>query len=278
MPDELTPEQLEAQAQAAARAKAETDALAAEREKNKPSDREAELLKEVMAKKEAVRTAQAAAEAAQTQANELAERLKAFDGVNLDEVRELLAEKSARETAELEKRGEFDRVKEQMKEQHAKELLEATAAESAKAKELQDRLAAREKEITELTIGRSFSESPFIRDSLTLTPSKARVIYGAHFELQDGKVVAYDKPAGKDSRTPLVDANGDTISFEKAIEKLVDADPDRDNLLKSNIRGGAGSDNDPEAKAKQKQENIKGVDLIRQSLKNGGLPAMPRIN
>lgn len=242
----------------------------------KPSDAEAKLLKEVMEKKEALNKAKQAAEDAKREAQEARERLAKFDGIDLDQVKELLKEKAERENAELEKRGEWDRLKQQMAEQHKQEIERLRAELSNPVSELTEKLTKREREIHELTIGRSFSESNFIRDSLTLTPSKARVIYGAHFELQDGKVVAYDKPAGSADRTPLVDSNGEALAFEKAIEKLVELDPDRDNLLKSKIKAGAGSENDPTARTTTKQPELKGLARIQAAARNGALPKLPK--
>lgn len=256
---------------------ADAAALAAQNDATKgtkPSDAEAKLLKEVMEKKEALKEAKQAAEAEAAKAKELAEKLAAFDGIDLGQVKELLKEKAEKEQAELEKRGEWDRLKAQMVESHKTELEAAKAAQSGAVTELTEKLSKREQEITELTIGRSFSESNFIREALTLTPSKARVIYGAHFELKDGKVVAYDKPAGSSERTPLVDGNGDALPFDKAIEKLVDLDSDRDNLLKSKIRAGAGSDNDPTSKVKDKTPELKGLSRISHALANGALPKL----
>lgn len=274
MTDEVTqtPEELDA----AAKARAEADALEKEKSGNKPSDAEAKLLKEVMEKKEALIKQKQATEQAEARAKELEAVAAKFEGIDLEQVKELLKEKADRETADLEKRGEFDRVKAQMLEQHKKELEEAKATEGTRAAELAEKLATREKQINELTIGRGFSESNFIREDLTLTPSKARIIYGAHFELQDGKIVAYDKPAGTDTRTPLVDANGDPLDFEKAIAKLVDADPDRDNLLKSKIRSGAGSENDTNAKNKGQQKEVSGLGRIQAAMAAGQLPKMPK--
>lgn len=257
-----------------AAAAAAAAAAADEANKTKPSDAEAKLLREVMEKKEALTKARQATIDAEAKSKELETRLAAFDGIDLGQVKELLKERQDRENAELEKKGEWDRLKAQMAEQHKKELDEVRASLTTPVTELTEKLTKREREIHELTIGRNFSESPFIKDSLTLTPSKARVIYGAHFELQDGKIVAYDKPVGSENRTPLVDGNGDPLAFDKAMEKLVELDPDRDNLLKSKIRAGAGSENDPANKIKAKQPELKGRDRIAQALANGALPKL----
>lgn len=237
-----------------------------------PTDAEAKLLKEVMEKKQAAKAAQERAAALEAEKAALAEKLQAFDGVDLEQVKALLKEKQDRETQELERKGEWDRLKAQMVEAHNKELNTVRTEYETRVKELEGTLGKTGKQIHELTIGRSFSESPFIREGLTLTPGKARVIYGAHFELQDGKVVAFDKPAGSSDRTMLIDGDGNPLAFDKAMEKLVELDPDRDNLLRSKVKAGSGSDNDPGAKGGNKnQPELKGRDRILAAVKSGAL-------
>jgi hypothetical protein len=81
-------------------------------------------------------------------------------------------------------------------------------------------------------------------------------------------VVAYDKPAGATDRTVLVDGSGNPLSFDKAIERIVDADPDRDTLRKSKMRAGAGSNND----GGKPPVNIgSGRERIQAALAKGGL-------
>lgn len=229
----------EAAAAAAATKEAE-DAAAAAAEKLKkegggdggrrPTDEEAKLLKEVMQKKGALNDANAALAAAQ-------EQLKKFEGIDPEAVRALLKEKTDAETAALEAKGEWTRLKERMATEHAA----GTAALQAQIDALKADLGKRDGLINDLTIGTQFTSSQFITNELALTPAKARVIYGEHFELVDGKVVGYDKPRSASDRTPIVDASGNTLSFDEAFKKIVDADPEKDFLLKSKVKSGAGS-------------------------------------
>lgn len=196
----------------------------------KPSDAEVKLLREVMKHK--------------TSAKELADKLKAFDGIDPDMVKQLIADKAAAdqakaeaEKAELEKKGEWERLKAQMAEENGK----VVTSIKTELTQRQSALDAAQAQIVELTIGQNFTSNGFIKDELTLTPSKARTIYGSHFEITDGQMVAYDKPRGAANRTPLVDAAGEHLTFDAAIRKLVDADPDRDSILRAKAKPGAGS-------------------------------------
>lgn len=230
--------------------------------KPKPSDREAELLREVMDKKDRLR-------AMTGEIDTLKATLQKYDGINVEEVQAMLQERKDRERSELEKRGEFDRVKEQMVEEHKAEIGRVSTELNTQVGTLSEQLQQAQVQITELTIGRAFGDSAFVRDTLTLTPAKTRVVYGSHFELQDGKVVAYDKPTGHPERTVLVDGSGSPLAFEAAIEKIVKADPDHEHLIRSEVRKGSGSKNDPTAKVTQKISS--GRDRIGAAIAGGAL-------
>jgi predicted RNase H-like nuclease (RuvC/YqgF family) len=216
----------------AAKKAAEEEAArkAAEEGKPKITDSEAKLLKEVMEKKAKIKELSDAAE-------KLQEQLKSFEGIDPASVRDLLKQKQDEETKKLEAKGEWDRLKAQMNEQHQKALesLKSTLAEK-------DGLVGKlQKQIEELTIGNAFGTSKFIAEELALTPTKTRVLFGGHFEFKDGHVVAFDKPVGAAERTPLVDAKGDPLPFEAALKKLVESDNEKDSLFKAKIKPGAGS-------------------------------------
>ncbi|MEZ6841307.1 DUF6651 domain-containing protein [Acinetobacter baumannii] len=49
------------------------------------------------------------------------------------------------------------------------------------------------------TVGAQFNQSQYIKQDLIYTPTKLRALYGNHFEIEDGKVVGYDKPAARQS-------------------------------------------------------------------------------
>jgi hypothetical protein len=210
--------------------KAITDAAAAaEALKNGVSPEVAALLKETMKRK--------------ADNAELVAKLKAFEGIDPAAIKELMAANdatklAAKEAADklLADAGKFDLLKTSMAEQHAKDL-----------KVIQDKLdlaeATRTKSDTtigDLTIGQSFNNSAFVKDELILTPAKARTVYGTHFETENGKVVAYDKPRGEANRAPLVDASGNAVDFDAAMKRLIDADPEKDSMLRSKLLVGTG--------------------------------------
>ncbi len=230
----------------------------------KPSETEAKLLKESMKRKERIEA--------------LEKELDKFKGIDVEEVKKLTEERKAADKAKrdaekkaAEAAGDVDRVKQMMAEEHRKEV----EALNAQQEEIKTLLSKRESQINDLTIGQAFANSNLIKDELVLTPAKARAIYGQHFEHEDGKVVAYDKPAGHPERTKLVDSKGENLSFEAALKKLVDADPDRESIVRSKLAQGANSKTNTNAKpATQESSEVRGVSRISAILAaNGGLKA-----
>lgn len=197
----------------------------------KVSDEEARLLKENMKKKGQIDQLAKDLSDAKT----LIQQLEELGG--LDSFKTIVQKQKEDETKALEAKGEWERLKERMAGEHKSSV--KSLEDQIKA--LQDQIGQKEGVIEELSVGSQFSQSPYITGELTLTPSKARVVYGPYFDVQEGKVVGYDKPRGSANRTAIVDASGEAMSFEEALKKIVEADPDRDHLIKAKAKQGAGS-------------------------------------
>ena len=192
------------------------------RDKDKPSDNEVKLLREVMDNKKRLKDAEAA--------------LKAFDGIDPQAIRALLATQKTAEEEALRKAGDFETLKQRMATEHDREKGEL----SVKLTESQTAIALAMKQITELTIGADFANSKFISTETVLTPNKARRIYEDHFEIEDGRTVGYDTPRGSKNRVQIVNGRGDPLSFDEAMKRIIDVDPDKDSLLRSTAKSGSG--------------------------------------
>lgn len=206
--------------------------------KPQPTEAEAKLLKEVMERK--------------TKQKDLETQLAALTGalgdLKPDEVAKLVQERKEQERLNLEKRGEYDRILEQVKSEHGKEV----GALQARIDELTRALGDKDSNLVELTVGRSFSESAFIREKSVLPPSIARREFGDYVDLVDGVAVVYDKPKGAAERTPIVGADGKPKSFEEGIQALYEKHPDSKSLLRAQGKPGAGSHTDTNAADKGK--------------------------
>lgn len=209
--------------------------------KPKLSDNEAQLLKDMMKHKETAKSEKAAREA-------LEAKLKEFDGIDPVAIRELLAKQKADADAELERKGQWDALKQNMIKAHGDDKAKLEAEIAA----LKGTVAERESTIDELTIGSQFSNSKFLKEETTLaSATKARALYGNHFELVDGVLTAFDKPKGAKERAPLVDASGNALDFDVAMRKIIEADPDKDALLRTAAKPGAGSGQKPAVQPKK---------------------------
>ena len=200
-------------------------------EKSEVSDAEAKLLKEAMKHKAA--------------AKEAAAKLAAFKDIDVDEYKALKAAKEEAAAAEEEaeqkrliEKGQFESVKKQIIEAADEKLKAALDESSAK----DETIAKLQDQIGELTIGSSFNSSTFLKEKTVLPPSKARALYGGHFDLDEsGKTVPYDKPKGAADRAPLVDGSGNPLAFDAAIAKIIDMDSDREQLMRTSLKPGSDS-------------------------------------
>ena len=186
-----------------------------------------------MEKKEKLRKAQGELDTLRAKINE-------YGGIDPEEVRALVKREQEAKQKEAEARGDFEQVKKMMAEEHQHEVekLNNTIAE------LKQKLDQNAATIDDMTLGANFANSKYINENLILTPAKARALYGSYFDLKDGRVIAYDKPAGAADRAPLIDGSGDPYDFDTAFQKIIEADPDRDTLVRSKIKEGARSRTD----------------------------------
>ncbi|ODI95555.1 hypothetical protein BFR91_06360 [Acinetobacter pittii] len=221
--------------------------------KNKLTDKEAELIKEVMKRKDREKKL----------LQEFDEFKRQFADIDPELARKAIAAQKEKETRELEEKGEYECVKQSMAQQHQAEVNRL----QQQIKDLQQQLGSKDSQINELTIGSNFSRSAYIAEELTLTPNKARALYGAHFEIENGEVIGYDKPRGAANRTALVDSYGNPLSFDKAMQKIIEADPERDTLIRSKVNPGAGSKTKQENKGLQKEQPKTSLEKIMAGLR-----------
>ncbi len=126
-----------------------------------------------------------------------------------------------------------------------KDLIQAKDAEAAKAAIL--RKAEEEKAgmaadldkafqtIRKLGVSNAFAHSRFFAEKTTLTPDAAEAIFGGHYQVEDGQVIAHD-----DKGSPIYSStSGDRANFEEAAAILWGDYPHRDHYKPSATGGGA---------------------------------------
>lgn len=130
----------------------------------------------------------------------------------------------------------------------SKQLIDAGKAEEVRAaavKAMQEQLDAAKAETAKATsalqrevIGGNFARSKFIGESLVVPVQMVEATFGSHFSIEDGKMVAKDANGNQiysDARP------GEPATFDEALEKIVNASPYRDNILKGRGQSGSGS-------------------------------------
>lgn len=229
---------------------------------HKPTDAEAKLLKEVMAKKEQIKKQ----EAELAEVKQQLQQINDLGGLDMlkqlaDEKKKLEEQRKAEEAKKLEEKGEWEKLKAQMVDEHTK----STENYRKEIDELKSKLSSEQKKISELTVGSAFNSSAYLKEKTILTPSKARIIYGDYFDIdENGNVVGYDKPRGQSGRVALVDQLGANVDFETAIQRIIDKDPDRDRIVRSSSKNGAGSRTEGLKKSEEDSHDkqLTGVQMI----------------
>jgi len=180
-----------------------------------------------------------------------------------EDVAALIAERKEADRIAMEKRGEYDRILEQVKTESQREkqsLMDEIAS-------LRAALAEKDGAVNEMTVGRAFAESAYIREKSLIPASIARKEFGDYVDLVDGTVVVYDKPRGAADRTPLVDAEGKFRKFDDAIGVLYASHPDSAALLRAQGKPGAASSNvDTGKKPEPAKQVASGVGRISHAL------------
>ncbi|WP_439823931.1 DUF6651 domain-containing protein [Aeromonas caviae] len=239
--------------------------------KGKPSDREAQLLKESMSRKEKI--GQLEARLAEFEGidpkafREMQERLQAFDQKERDQVNAKLVEQGRFDEALAAMRAEHEGVLNQVRTQSSAEL----QAANQEREQLRAQLSAYQAQIEDLTVGAAFGNSAFIREELVqaMNPERSRRLYGDHFDIVEGKVVGYDKPRGQDGRAPLVDKDGQPVSFDEAFKRVLSSQSDYETLIRSSAKPGAGSGTRDDKATDPTQKIGTGVNRITAALNKG---------
>jgi hypothetical protein len=173
------------------------------------------------------------------EAKEAAElKLKGFEGItDVEAARKALETVKNLDDGKLVAAGKVEEVKaaatrEYQERLRAAETAHATALQAAEAKAL--KLTA---QLDAEMIGGAFQRSPYIKDKVAIPADIVQAMFGRHFKVNDGKLVAQDASGNAlYSRARPGDSN---VDFEEAIEMIIGAYPQKQTILKgSNATGG----------------------------------------
>lgn len=188
--------------------------------------------------------AAAALEAANARVAELQAIADSFAGLDPEKAKAAIA--AVAEADEKAAQAEKDKAKaegnfEKLRELQQAESQAAIDAANDRADKAEKAAAEALAKLSGQTISTAFAQSKFIADETILSGAKAQRLFADHVEIEDGELVVYDAPAGAAKRAKVMDSKGKALPFNDAIAKVINADPDKDELLKAKVKPGASS-------------------------------------
>lgn len=172
---------------------------------------------------------------------------KLFDANKVEEMKNKVREESA---------AEWNRLKKQYE-------------ESLKEKDESLKLTANQ--IRELVVDNKFHATKYIPEGLNISPKVARKLFGENFKVEvingESRAVGYLNNEPIMSRSNI----GETASFEEALRAMVDADSERDTLIKVEAQKTKNDFAQPFVYKSAQPEPVSATDKIRAGLEKMGL-------
>lgn len=155
-------------------------------------------------------------------AKDLKKQLERFEGIDLDEIKELKAFKDNHKDA----KEQIEAIKAQITKTYEEQLNEKEAL-----------LGDKDGVIRKLSVSNKFASSEYIAKETILPPKIAEAYFGSCFEVQeDGSLVPMLN--GKEIYSPT--KVGELASFDEAMKQIVEASDFRDSILRDNGHSGSG--------------------------------------
>lgn len=182
---------------------------------------------EAVMQKDTIARLNAEAKGHRTKAEEYAEKLKPYEGIDAAKAREAMEKMSKIDAKALIDAGEVDKVKEQIKSEYTGQLTEKDKTIST----LQSRLDG-------LITDNAFNGSAYVQENIAVPVDMLRKTFGDHFKIENDKLIAYDSAGNRMlSKKNL----GEPADFDEAIEMIVENYSQKDRILKAPEHRGTGS-------------------------------------
>src|SRR5690606_16118120 len=134
--------------------------------------------------------------------------------------------------------GKVEEIKQAAQKAAQEQLAAANKTHATEVQKLQQQIADLTGTLHSELIGGSFTRSKFISEKAAIPADLVQAAFGKNFKIEDGKVVGYDSAGNKIfSRS----RPGEVADFEEALELIVDQYPNKDQILKGEVKGGSGA-------------------------------------
>lgn len=172
-------------------------------------------------------------------AESLEGKLKAFEGIEDPEAaRKAIEIASNIDAGKLVAAGKVEEIKAAAKKAAEEQVAALTKSHAAEIQTLKSEKEKLTGTLHSELLGGSFTRSKFISEKVAIPSDLVQARFGSNFKIEDGKVVAYDAAGNKVfSRA----RPGEIADFDEALETLVNAYPNRDQILKGTVGSGTGA-------------------------------------
>lgn len=167
------------------------------------------------------------AKAHRLKAEQNAEKIKAYEGLDPEAARKALELTSKLDAKQLVESGKVDELRSQITAQFSAQLSEKEKAYN----DIQSRL-------NNMMVDSVFSSSEFVRNSVAIPNDIFKDSFSKHFKVEKGELQSFDKAGNRIlSRTRA----GEYASPDEALQILVESHPQKAMLLKADVGAGSGS-------------------------------------
>ena len=166
--------------------------------------------------------------------------LKVFEGLDPETARKALETVKNLDDKKLIDAGKVDEIKAEVTAAWKMQLEEQTKGFQAKLDEKDKLIGDRDGQIYSLMVTGQFSRSQFIADKIAVPVGMMEATFGPSFKVEEGRVVAYQNGNKIYSRQKP----GELADFDESLEILVDAFPQKEQILKGTGNSGTGAAGD----------------------------------
>lgn len=163
--------------------------------------------------------------------------VKVFEGLDPEAARKALETVKSLDDKKLIDAGKVDEIKAEVGNSWKLKLEETEKAYQAKLEEKDGVIKDRDAQIYSLMVTGQFSRSQFISEKIAVPVGMMEATFGPSFKVEEGKVVAYQNGNKIYSRQKP----GELAEFDEALEILVDAFPQKEQILKGTGNTGGGT-------------------------------------
>lgn len=176
-------------------------------------------------------------EAAEARAIAAEEKAKAFEGIeDPDAARKALELQRNIKDGEFIAAGKAEEMKAGLTRTFEEKYAAQTKASAAKIQELETKLQDVNGRYDQEVVGNAFANSKFIRERTAVPLKMIEATFRNQFKNENGVIVGRHA-----SGELIVGTDGNPAKFDEAFERVVEAFPDKDMILKGNNQNGSGA-------------------------------------